>query len=55
MTLKTCKTLSRGKTPEFVEQCNPADKSLKGEIVLLKTTPHASRFRGCSGQFQTGG
>jgi hypothetical protein len=29
----------KGKTPEFIEQCNPADKSLTGEIVLLKVTP----------------
>jgi hypothetical protein len=28
----------KGKTPEFIEQCNPADKSLTGEIVLLKVT-----------------
>ena len=28
----------KGKTPEFIEQCNPSDKSLKGEIVLLKNT-----------------
>ncbi len=29
----------KGKTPEFIEQCNPADKTLTGEIVLLKVTP----------------
>ena len=29
----------KGKTPEFIEQCNPADRSPKGEIVLLKNTP----------------
>ena len=29
----------KGKTPEFIEQCNPADKSLAGAIVLLKNTP----------------
>jgi hypothetical protein len=27
------------KPPAFIEACNPADKSLKGEIVLLKNTP----------------
>jgi hypothetical protein len=29
----------KGKAPEFIEQCNPADKTLTGEIVLLKVTP----------------
>ena len=29
----------KGKPPEFIEQCNPADKSLTGEIVLLKAVP----------------
>jgi hypothetical protein len=29
----------KGEAPKFIEQCNPADKSLKGEIVLLKMTP----------------
>ena len=29
----------KGKAPEFIDQCNPADKSLTGEIVLLKNTP----------------
>jgi hypothetical protein len=28
----------KGKTPEFIEACNPSDKSLKGEIVILKNT-----------------
>jgi hypothetical protein len=28
----------KGKAPEFIEQCNPADKTLTGEIVLLKVT-----------------
>ena len=27
-----------GKPPAFIEACNPSDKSLKGEIVLLKNT-----------------
>ena len=27
------------KPPAFIEACNPSDKSLKGEIVLLKNTP----------------
>jgi hypothetical protein len=29
----------KGKTPEFIEQCNPADKTLTGEIVVLKNIP----------------
>jgi hypothetical protein len=29
----------KGEAPKFIEQCNPADKSLTGEIVLLKNTP----------------
>jgi hypothetical protein len=29
----------KGAAPQFIEQCNPADKSLKGDIVLLKMTP----------------
>ena len=29
----------KGVAPQFIEQCNPADKSLSGEIVLLKMTP----------------
>lgn len=29
----------KGKAPEFIEKCNPADKSLTGEIVLLKVIP----------------
>jgi hypothetical protein len=29
----------KGVAPQFIEQCNPADKSLTGEIVLLKMTP----------------
>jgi len=29
----------KGKTPEFIEACNPSDKSLNGEIVILKNTP----------------
>lgn len=36
---KDMKNPFKGKAPEFVEQCNPADKSLTGEIVLLKVTP----------------
>ena len=36
---KDMKNPFKGKTPEFIEQCNPADKSLKGEIVLLKMVP----------------
>ena len=28
----------KGKPPAFIEACNPSDKSLKGEIVLLKNT-----------------
>ena len=27
-----------GKPPAFLDACNPSDKSLKGDIVLLKTT-----------------
>jgi hypothetical protein len=29
----------KGEPPVFIEACNPSDKSLKGEIVLLKNTP----------------
>lgn len=29
----------KGVAPQFIDQCNPADKSLTGEIVLLKMTP----------------
>ena len=29
----------KGAPPAFIEACNPSDKSLKGEIVLLKNTP----------------
>jgi len=36
---KTMQNPFKGKAPEFIEQCNPADKSLTGEIVLLKNTP----------------
>lgn len=36
---KDMKNPFKGKAPEFIEQCNPADKSLTGEIVLLKNTP----------------
>ena len=36
---KDMKNPFKGKTPEFIEQCNPRDKSLTGEIVLLKVTP----------------
>jgi len=36
---KDMKNPFKGKTPEFIEQCNSADKSLAGEIVLLKVTP----------------
>lgn len=35
---KDMKNPFKGKPPEFVDQCNPADKSLTGEIVLLKST-----------------
>jgi len=28
----------KGAPPAFIEACNPSDKSLKGEIVLLKNT-----------------
>jgi len=30
-----------GKPPAFIEACNPSDRSLKGEIVLLKNTATA--------------
>ena len=30
-----------GKPPAFIEACNPSDKSLQGEIVLLKNTATA--------------
>ena len=36
---KDMKNPFKGKAPEFIEQCNPADKSLTGEIVLLKMIP----------------
>ena len=36
---KNMKNPFKGKAPEFIDQCNPADKSLTGEIVLLKNTP----------------
>ena len=36
---KDMKNPFNGKPPEFIEQCNPRDKSLTGEIVLLKVTP----------------
>lgn len=36
---KDMKNPFKNKPPEFVDQCNPADKSLTGEIVLLKVTP----------------
>lgn len=29
----------KGDAPKFIDQCNPADKNLTGEIVLLKITP----------------
>ena len=37
--LKDMKNPFKGKAPEFIDQCNPADKSLTGEIVLLKMVP----------------
>ena len=36
---KDMKNPFKGKTPEFIEQCKPADHSLSGEIVLLKVMP----------------
>ena len=36
---KDMKNPFKGQHPEFIDQCNPADKSLTGEIVLLKVTP----------------
>jgi len=36
---KDMKNPFKDKPPEFIEQCNPRDKSLTGEIVLLKVTP----------------
>jgi hypothetical protein len=36
---KDMKNPFKDKAPEFIDQCNPADKSLTGEIVLLKMVP----------------
>jgi hypothetical protein len=36
---KDMKNPFKGKTPEFIEQCNPVDKTLTGEIVVLKNIP----------------
>jgi hypothetical protein len=36
--LKDMRNPFKGVAPQFIEQCNPADKSLTGEIVLLKVT-----------------
>jgi hypothetical protein len=35
---KDMKNPFKGSAPAFIDQCNPADKSLTGEIVLLKVT-----------------
>ena len=38
---KSMQNAFNGKPPAFIEACNPSDKSLKGEIVLLKNTATA--------------
>jgi hypothetical protein len=36
---KEMKNPFKGKAPAFIDQCNPVDKTLTGEIVLLKMVP----------------
>ena len=37
--LKDMKNPFKDKAPQYIDQCNPVDKSLTGEIVLLKVVP----------------
>ena len=38
---KSMQNAFNGKPPAFIEACNPSDKSLRGDIVLLKNTSTA--------------